>query len=93
MPVTPVLLFGPRPVGLDRDERDAHGLEQRQHGLALRRLAVDCQHGEPAALELLEHLLQVRKLLTAARSTREPERQQDHAPAVVGEFHERAVAR
>ena len=86
-----VVRRGPLPVALERHESDAHRGKQRQDGLALCRFEVDCEHGEAAVFVLLEDLLQVRKLPTAAGSTREPEREQHHPAAIVGELHGLAV--
>jgi hypothetical protein len=86
-----IVLLGPFPLALERHEADAHRGKQRQDGLALRRFEVDCEHREAAVFVLLENLLQVGKLPTAGGSTREPEGEQHHAAAIVGELHGFAV--
>src|SRR5436309_14311474 len=65
--VDAVILLRPRPVAFERHEADPHRGEQGQHRIALRRFEVDGEYGEAAARELLEDLLQVGKLPTAAR--------------------------
>jgi hypothetical protein len=82
-----VILLGPRPLALERDEADLHRGQQRQHRFALRRFEIDREHREAAGFVLLENLLQVGKLPTAAGSTREPEGDQHDATAIVGKLH------
>jgi hypothetical protein len=82
---------GPLPVALERHKPDAHRGKQRLHGLALCRFEVDREHREAAVFVLLEDLLQVGKLPTAGSSTGEPEGDQHHPAAIVGEAHGLAV--